>query len=178
LRCTKRKSPCAERFTREEAVDRQVRELLKGVSLPPALAANALDNIKADESKAAQAGEEAAQNLRDKLVILTDQLGQLLDLVLQGSITQPEYVTKKAQLVNEKKEIENKLAAFARQGAMRFEPLKRFYELCAVVGESAVAGSSSENLQIMRKIGSNFLLGGRIQPGSATPCLKTSAGVL
>ncbi|MCM2268359.1 MAG: recombinase family protein [Elusimicrobiales bacterium] len=161
LRCTKRKSPCNERFTREEEVDRQVRELLEGVSLPPALAANALDNIKADESKAAQAGEEAAQNLRDKLVILTDQLGQLLDMVLQGSITQPEYVTKKAQLVNEKKEIENKLAAFARQGAMRFEPLKRFYELCVVVGESAVAGSSSDNLQIMRKIGSNFLLGGQ-----------------
>lgn len=42
-----------------------------------------------------------------------------------------------------------------------FEPVKRFYELSVVVGESAVAGSSSDNLQIMRKIGSNFLLGGR-----------------
>ncbi|HNW45763.1 MAG TPA: hypothetical protein PKI19_14785, partial [Elusimicrobiales bacterium] len=78
-----------------------------------------------------------------------------------GSITQPEYVRKKAQLVNDKKEIENKLAAFAREGRIMFEPVKRFYELCAVVGESAVAGSSSDNLQIMRKIGSNFLLGGQ-----------------
>ena len=161
LRCTKRKRPCAEPFTREEDVDQQIREALKGVSLPPALAAEALHNIKAEESMAAQAGEEAAQNLRDKLVILTDQLGQLLDLVLQGSITQPEYAHKKAQLVNDKKEIEMKLAAFAREGSIRFEPLKRFYELCVVVGESAVAGSSSDNLQIMRKIGSNFLLGGK-----------------
>ncbi len=161
LRCTKKKGPCAERFAREEEVDRQVREILKGVSLPPALAANALDNIKAEEFQAAQAGEEAAQNLRDKLVILTDQLGRLLDLVVQGSIAQPEYAHKKAQLVNEKKEIENKLAVFARQGVMRLEPLKRFYELCVVAGESAVSGNPADNLQIMRKIGSNFLLGGQ-----------------
>ena len=161
LRCTKKKGTCDERFAREEEVDRQVREILKGVSLPPALAADALDNIKMEESKAAQAGEEAAQNLRDKLVILTDQLGKLLDMVLQGSISQPEYAHKKAQLVDEKKEIENKLAAFARQGALRLEPLKRFYELCVVAGEGAVSGNSAENLQIMRKIGSNFLLGGQ-----------------
>jgi len=161
LRCTKKKGPCAEPFLREEEMDRQVRELLKGVSLPPALAANALENIKAEEMKAAQAGEEAAQNLRDELAILTDQLGQLLDLVLQGTITQPEYVRKKAQLVNGKKEIENKLAAFALEGRNRLEPLKRFYELCEVAGKSAVSGSPSENLQIMRKIGSNFFLGGQ-----------------
>ncbi|MDA8243456.1 MAG: hypothetical protein M0025_04970, partial [Elusimicrobia bacterium] len=111
--------------------------------------------------KAAQAGEEAAQNLRDKLVILTDQLGKLLDLVLQGSLTQSEYVSKKAQLVNEKKEIENKLAAFARQGAKRFEPLKRFYELCVDVGESAVSGSSADNLQKLKNIGSNLIIGGK-----------------
>ena len=161
MRCTKRKGPCDEHFIREEDVDKQVRDLLKGVSLPPALAADALNNINADELKAAQAGEEAAQNLRDKLVILTDQLGQLLDLVLQGSINQSEYVNKKAQLVYEKKEIENKLAAFARQGSKRFEPLKRFYELCVDVGESAVSGNPADNLQKLKIIGSNLIIGGK-----------------
>lgn len=63
--------------------------------------------------------------------------------------------------LNEKKEIENKLAAFARQGAKRFEPLRRFYELCLAVGEAADSGNPADNLQIMRKIGSNFLLGGK-----------------
>ena len=110
---------------------------------------------------AAQAGEEAAQNLRDNLVILNDQLGKLLDLVLQGSLTQPEYAHKKAQLVNDKKEIEMKLAAFAREGSKRFEPLIGFYNIAVLAGESAVSGNPEENLQIMRKIGSNFLLGGK-----------------
>ena len=34
LHCTKRKQPCSEPFVREEEVDKQVRDLLKGVSLP------------------------------------------------------------------------------------------------------------------------------------------------
>ncbi|KAF0151240.1 MAG: Resolvase protein, partial [Elusimicrobia bacterium] len=77
LHCTKRKQPCSEPFVREEEVDRQVRrDLLKGVSLPAALAAEALDNIDKEELEAAQAAERAAQNLRDNLVILTDQLGR------------------------------------------------------------------------------------------------------
>ncbi|KAF0152982.1 MAG: hypothetical protein FD189_2416, partial [Elusimicrobia bacterium] len=118
-------------------------------------------NIDKEELEAAQAAERAAQNLRDNLVILTDQLGRLLDMVLQGSLTQSEYLDKKAQLVNEKKEIENKLAAFARQGANRFEPLKRFYKLCVDVGESAVAGSSADNLQKLKNIGSNLIIGGK-----------------
>jgi len=182
MRCTKRKGPCDERFVREEDVDKQVRDLLKGVSLPPALAADALNNINKEESKAAQAGEEAAQNLRDKLVILTDQLGQLLDLVLQGSITQPEYIHKKAQLVEEKKEIENKLAAFARQGANRLEPLKRFYALCRAVGESADSGSPADNLQKLKNIGSNLIIGGKkinlkfIFPSEKVRGLRTLAG--
>jgi hypothetical protein len=153
--------PCSQLFVREERIDEQVRHILKGVSLPPALAAEALDNIKAEELEAAQAGERAAQNLRDKLVILTDQLGQLLDMVLQGSLTQSEYLGKKAQLVNEKKEIENKLAAFARQGSKRFEPLKRFYEICVDVGESAAAGNPADNLQKLKNIGSNLIIGGK-----------------
>ncbi len=46
---------------REEEVEKQIRDLLKGVSLPPALAADALHNINKEELNAAQAGEEAAQ---------------------------------------------------------------------------------------------------------------------
>ncbi|MBI4800970.1 MAG: hypothetical protein HY796_00425 [Elusimicrobia bacterium] len=53
-----------------------------------------------------------------------------------------------------------KLAAFEREGANRFEPLMGFYNTAVLAGESA-AGNSAENLEIMKKIGSNFLLGGK-----------------
>ena len=161
LRCTKRKSPCSEPFVREEEVEKQIRDLLKGVSLPPALAAVALDNIKVEDLKAAQAGEEAAQNLRDKIDSLTKSMNALLDMVLGGMITQDEYAQKKRSCLEEKKENEMKLAAFEREGNKRFEPLIGFYKTAVLAGESAVSGNPEENLQILKKIGSNFLLGGK-----------------
>ena len=161
LRCTKRKGPCSEPYVREEEVEKQIRALLKGVSLPPALAADALDNIKAEGMKAAQAGEEAAQNLRDKIDFLTKSMNALLDMILSGLITQDEYAQKKRSCLEEKKENEMKLAAFEREGSKRFEPLMGFYKTAVLAGESAVAGNPEENLQILKKIGSNFLLGGK-----------------
>ncbi len=161
LHCTKRKVPCSQPFVREEVIDAQVRDILKGVSLPPALAAEALDNVKKEAIKAAQAGERAAQNLRDKIDILNQRMNALLDMVLAGHLTQAEYASKKRSFVEEKKEIEMKLAAFARQGDLRFEPAIGFYKAAANVGECAVSGNPSDNLQILKNIGSNLILGGK-----------------
>jgi hypothetical protein len=54
-----------------------------------------------------------------------------------------------------------KLAAFARQGTKRFEPVIGFYNSVKHVGEAVAAGNPSENLQILKNIGSNFFIGGK-----------------
>ena len=82
-------------------------------------------------------------------------------MLLAGQLTQDEYAQKKRSFVEEKKEIEMKLAAFARQGSNRFEPLMGFYKTAVLAGESANSGKPEENLEIMKKIGSNFFLGGK-----------------
>ena len=161
LHCTKRKGPCSEPFVREEEVEKQIRDLLKGVSLPPALAADALDNLNKEKMKAAQAGEEAAQNLRDKMDFLTKNMNALLDMILSGMITQDEYAQKKRSCIEEKKEYEMKLAAFEREGSKRFEPLIGFYKTAVHAGEAAVSGKPEENLQILKNIGSNLIIGGK-----------------
>jgi DNA invertase Pin-like site-specific DNA recombinase len=161
LRCTKRKGACAEPYVREELITEQIKGELKSVSLPPALANGLILMTENERAALAQAGESARQKLRDNLAILTDQLGKLLDLVLQGHLTQSEYAEKKAQLVNEKKEIENKLAAFARQGANRFEPEIELYREAIYVGELAERGKAEENREKLKKIGSNFRIGRR-----------------
>jgi hypothetical protein len=145
---------------REEEVEIQIRDLLKGVSLPPALAADALDNLNKEKIKAAQAGEEAAQNLRDKIDFLTKNMNALLDMILSGMITQDEYAQKKRSCIEEKKEYEMKLAAFEREGSKRFEPLIGFYKTAVHAGEAAVSGKPEENLQILKNIGSNLIIGG------------------
>ncbi len=161
LHCTKRKGPCSQPFMREEVIDKEVRAILKGVSLPPALAAEALDNVKKEALKAAQAGERAAQNLRGEIDILNQRMNALLDMVLAGQITQEEYAHKKRSFVEKKKEMEMKLAAFARQGEKRFEPAIGFYNSVRHVGDALAAENPAENLQILKNIGSNLIIGGK-----------------
>jgi hypothetical protein len=161
LHCTKKKGPCSEPFVREEEVDRQVREALGHIALPPELAAEALANIKAEGAKAARAGTAAARELRTELAALNGRSDKLVDLMLQGAIAQPEYARKQARLVNDKKELEGRLEAFVLRGGERFEPLRRFYEFCSVAGEAAVSGTPADNLRLFKRAGSGFVLGGR-----------------
>ena len=92
---------------------------------------------------------------------LYKRMNAILDMLLADQLTQDEYAQKKRSFVEEKKEIEMKLAAFARQGDLRFEPLIGFYKTAVLAGESSVSGNPAENLEIMKKIGSNFFLGGK-----------------
>ncbi|PIU20009.1 MAG: hypothetical protein COT18_04455 [Elusimicrobia bacterium CG08_land_8_20_14_0_20_59_10] len=98
-----------------------------------------------ERAASAQAGEKAAQNLRGDIDILTKKMNALLDLILRGQITQDEYTQKKRSFIEEKKEYEMKLAAFARQGANRFEPVLELYREAVHVGELAESGKAEEN---------------------------------
>jgi len=56
-------------------------------------------------------------------------------------------------------DLQDKVAAFARQRVNRFEPEINFYREAAHVGEIAESGKPDENREILKKIGSNFRIG-------------------
>ena len=159
LRCTKRKGPCAEPYIREELITAQIKGELKSVSLPPALANGLILMAEKERAASAQAVGDSVQKLRIKMDTLTCNLNLLLDMVLGGQLTQDEYVQKKFIIINDKKVIQDKLAAFARQSVNRFEPEINFYREAAHVGEIAEGGKPDENREILKKIGSNFRIG-------------------
>ena len=161
LRCTKRKGPCAEPYVREELITAQIKGELKSVSLPPALAAGLILMAEKERAASAQAVGDTVQKLRFKMDSLTCNLNLLLDMVLSGKLTQDEYVQKKFVIINDKKEIQDKLAAFARQSVNRFEPEINFYREAVHVGELAESGKAEENREKLKKIGSNFRIGRR-----------------
>lgn len=161
LRCTKKKGPCPEPFVREEELHRQVREELARLALPPELVAEAAANLKAEDARAARAGTEAARELRAELAALNGRSDKLVDLLLHGSVAQPEYARKRARLVNDKKALEARLEAFALRGEERMEPLRRFYEFCAAAGAAALSGVPADNLRLLKRAGTGFVIGAK-----------------
>lgn len=78
------------------------------------------------------------------------------DMRLNEQISEPEYISKKCVLVNQKAELKGKLETFERNRQNRFEPAKRFI-LDAKMGTVLLAeGNSEQKRDFLKKIGSNF----------------------
>ncbi len=159
LRCTKRKGPCNEPYLREEVITERIKGELQAVSLPTALANGLILMAEEERAALAQAVGLTVQKLRFDIDILNKKMNALLDLLLSGEITQDEYALKKRSFFNEKMDLQDKVAAFARQSANRFEPEIAFYREAAHVGEVLKWENPEENREIMKKIGSNFRIG-------------------
>ncbi len=159
LRCTKRKDPCAEPYVREELITEQIKGELKTVSLPTALANGLILEAEKERAALAQAVGLTVQKLRIDIDILNKKMNALLDLVISGQITQDEYAQKKRSFLNEKRDLQDKVAAFERQSVNRFEPEINFYREAAHVGEVLEGGKPEEKREILKKIGSNLRIG-------------------
>ena len=72
-------------------------------------------------------------------------MNALLDLIISGQITQDEYAQKKRSFLNEKMDLQDKVAAFERQSVNRFEPEINFYREAAHVGEIVESGKPDKN---------------------------------
>ena len=121
LRCTKRKDPCSQPYVREETIASQIRASVQKVSLCSAWADRMIAKLQREKADTAQAEGSFAQKLRDQIVICQEKLDKLLDMRLEGSLTQEEYSAKKRRLVEEKIDLSEKLAAFKRKSHNRFE---------------------------------------------------------
>ena len=121
LRCTKRKNPCSQRYTREEIITSQIKEEIRKVSLSSAWVNASVAQFEKEKIEINQAESSFALKLRDELVEIEIKLERLLDLHLEGSLTQTEYAAKKQKLIIAKKDLEEKISSFGRKGNNRFE---------------------------------------------------------
>src|SRR3972149_2167375 len=161
LRCTKRKNPCSQRYAREDAITSQIKEEIKKVSLSSAWANASINYFENEKMKLAQAESSFAQKARDELVEIETKLDRLLDLQLDGNLSQTEYTAKKHKLILTKKSLKDKLTAFEQKVNNRFELATRFI----LQSKEAKILAKDKNLQSLRdcfkKVGSNFLIQNR-----------------
>ena len=161
LRCTKRKNPCSQRYTREEIITSQIKEEIKKVSLSSAWANASINYFENEKMKTAQAESSFAQKLRDELVEIETKLDRLLDLQLDGNLSQAEYSTKKQKLILAKKDLEEKISSFGRKSNNRFELAINFIKEASQAEKCAQQENPERIRDFLKKIGSNFRIADR-----------------
>jgi hypothetical protein len=161
LRCTKRKNPCSQRYAREDAITSQIREEIKKVSLSSAWANASINFFENEKIKIAQAESSFAQKARNELVEIETKLDRLLDLQLDGNLSQAEYTAKKYKLILAKKDLEEKITAFGRKSNNRFELAIAFLKDANQAEKYAQQENPERIRDFLKKIGSNFRIADR-----------------
>jgi len=157
-RCTKRQRRCSQRYTREEVLEKQIDSIFQKVSLNNDWASKIINELKKDKEKDAQSLFTHLQNLRAKLTGIDSKISKLIDVYLEGSLTKNEYTRKKEKLVNEKKELQERVRDFADEGNNWFEQAREFVTSLTEARCVYVEGNLESKKEFLKKIGSNFIL--------------------
>ena len=156
LRCTKRKNLCTQPYVREELITSQIREEIKKVSLPDDWAKWMLAENEKDRFNEAQSSTLFVQNTKDEISLLDSKIEKLMSAYLESALTLDEYREMKSKLVNEKQLLKEKLSSFEQKANNRFELTERFLKINISNAELANERTNQENLDLFKKVGSNF----------------------
>jgi len=94
-------------------------------------------------------------------VEIETKLDRLLDLQLNGNLSQTEYTAKKHKLILAKKDLEEKISAFGRKSNNRFELAIAFLKEVNQAEKYAQQENPERIREYLQKIGSNFRIADR-----------------
>ena len=155
LRCTKRKNPCSQKYTREEIITSEIQKEIKKVSLPADWVSWMLEENRKDSEKETQSATLFADSTKAEISLLDSKIEKLINAYLENALSLDEYRDMKNKLVNEKQLFKEKLSAFEQKANNRFELTEKFLKFNI---ELANEGMNEEILHSYKKVGSNFLI--------------------
>jgi hypothetical protein len=156
LRCTKRKNPCLQRYVREEIITSQIKENIKKVSLPLDWLKWMIEENAKDQSSENQSSEIFSQKIQKEISLLDSKTEKLMNAYLENALSLEEYRTTKNALVGSKQLLKEKLSAFEKKSHNRFELAEKFLKANITNVELANDRTNEENLDLFKKVGSNF----------------------
>ncbi len=157
-RCTKRQRACFQKYTREEILATQIQSILQKVSLCDDWTTKVLRELEKDRQSDVQSSRPQQQNLDAQIVAIDSKINKLIDIYLEGSLSLEEYQRKKEALINEKKNLQERLKDFAAGGDNWFERAKDFVTTLNRIHYVVVEGNLESQKEFLEKIGSNFIL--------------------
>jgi len=156
LRCTKRKNPCSQKYTREEVITSQIKNEIQKVSLPDDWASWMMAENAKDRQFETQSSTLFVQNTKDEIFSIETKIEKLMTLYLDNSLSLEEYRDTKNKLVHQKQLFKEKLSSFEQKANNRFELTDKFLKANITNVELANDRTDEENLHLFKKVGSNF----------------------
>ncbi len=163
-RCTKKRKDvkCLEPAVTQPQLTEQISSLLAEYAMPEAWASQLEVMLDKDEQEASQASGVFVANAQAKITAITGKLQRLLDGYLDQDIEQTIYRTKQAELMSEKKSLEEQVSKLTLTSNVWVEPMRNWIKQAVSIREIA----KSDNLLALKTqskeiFGLNLLLKNR-----------------
>jgi len=148
------------RFSREEAIENQLRQCTELVSLPDGWSENLLAQVAEWKAQAESSSSATIADATARLSEVEGKLFQLTDLVADGVISADEYTPRKESLLLKKTQLTDRLASIRQKADPSLTRLELFVREPQHARDVAVTENLDNLTAFHRKIGSNFLLFG------------------
>jgi site-specific DNA recombinase len=158
-RCTRKSKTviCQEPHIRAEELDKQLSALLLGFSMPKAWADKMRELMRKDEMSEKADYERAIGSTREDVAHLSGKLQRLLDSYLDGDVERELYQDKRAEILGQRKRLEEKIEQSTLGVLTWVEPMNRWIEravsICKIAESDDLPAKKSLCLEIF---GSNL----------------------
>ncbi len=127
-RCTRKSKTmkCVEPAVTEPQLVAQLSDILQGYALPSAWATTLHKMLDEDEKTAEQTTGAFIAQAQEKVRNVQSKLQRLLDSYLDQDIDQPTYKTKQAELMSEKKSLEEQIGKLTLAAGSWVEPMRQW----------------------------------------------------
>jgi DNA invertase Pin-like site-specific DNA recombinase len=152
--CTKRKGNCSQsQYLREEELLEQIKKEILNVHLEDGIFSQMMNELKREEKLFEADKIYSKRTVEIKIQEIENKLKKLLNLYLDGNISEEEYKEKKCQLVNKKIELETDPE---RSDGKWLEQMRDFLTLANRARYIALEANPCAQKDFFKKLGSNF----------------------
>ena len=171
-RCSRKNKTvkCIEPAVRSELLDQQLSDLLAGFALPKEYADKMRKWATADELTDKARIDGKIDGMRSELTHLSEKLQRLLDGFLDGVLEREIYTQKKAEIMSQKKTIEEQMSDLHSGTLEWVEPLNNWLE--KAVSICSIAHSADQNAKkslLLEIFGLNLKLKNKNAVASSDP---------
>ena len=155
LRCTKWKTTCSQRYTREEKITGDITAALRLVAVPPDWTDWLFIQVEKEATGVGEAGAVRIIELEKDINTIETRLDRLMTAYTDDVLDLASYSQARKKLLVEKRDCEQKLAEVNEAPETIFEPHKNFIEGLKQATILAESGTDEEKRDFFKKVASN-----------------------
>ena len=157
--CTKKRNPnCSQRSIEEKELERQIIEILERITIPPEFCRWAIKQLKIEARKEMEDRNRILENQRKAYERCIKKIDALIEMKMNGEITQEEFLRKKAELEKEKLRLQELLNDTDKRVSDWLEKAEKVFNFALEAKKKFENGTLEEKRLILACLGSNLLL--------------------